>query len=173
MNVLKKKVIKTIPLWMLALILIGTAAGAFLWISNLVSTDITVTNPPVSIYGSFESPHYVSIETTSTFDYSVNTAELVIAFIIIEITQPGMTLAQVGSISVLVETNMGGSLDGIVIATDVINEGYRFVFCESITMYGFDFTEGGMATAGLIHVSITFEDTGSYTVSMQISSTDN
>ena len=171
MNVLKKKVIKTIPLWMLALILIGTAAGAFLWISNLVSTDITVTNPPVSISGSFESPHYVSIETTSTFDYTVNNPGLAIGYIIIEITQPGMTLAQVGSISVLVETNMGGSLDGLVIATDVINEGYRFVFCESITMLGFDFTAPGTAAAGLIHVSLTFEDLGTYTVSMQISGT--
>ncbi len=173
MNVLKKKVIKTIPLWMLAIILIGTAAGAFLWVSNLVSTDITVTNPPVSISGSFESPHYVSIETTSTFDYTVNNPVLAIGYIIIEIAQPGMTLAEVGSINVLVETDMGGSLDGVLIATDPISAGYRFVFCESITMLGFDFTEGGIAAAGLIHVSLTFEGTGTYTVSLQISGTDS
>ena len=173
MNVLKKKVIKTIPLWMLALILIGTAAGAFLWVSNLVSTDIIVTNPPVSISGSFESPHYVSIETTSTFDYTVNNPGMAIGYIIIEITQPGMTLAEVGSINVLVETDMGGSLDGLVIATDAISAGYRFVFCDSVTMLGFDFTEPGTAAAGLIHVSLTFEGLGTYTVSMQISGTDS
>ncbi len=173
MNVAKKKVIKTIPLLMLALILIGTAAGAFLWVSNLMSTDITVTNPPVSISGSFESPHYVSIETTSTFNYTVNNPRMAIGYIIIEITQPGMSLAEVSSISVLVHPGVGSSLDGVLIATGPINEGYRFVFCDSVTLGGFDFAEGGIATAGLIHVSLTFESTGTYAVSMQISETDS
>ncbi|MFW9960504.1 MAG: hypothetical protein ACFFDV_05770 [Candidatus Thorarchaeota archaeon] len=171
MSFLKRKVVKTIPVWMLALILIGTVAGAFIWISNLVSTDVTVTNPPIEISGSFESVHYVSIETVSSFSYILNDAPKAVGYIIIEITQPGMSQAQVGGISVRVLNDMGGDMTGTLYDFEPISEGYRYIFCDSSYMNPFDFGESGMATAGEIYVGITFESIGTYGVSMQISET--
>ncbi len=173
MSLLKRKVIKTIPVWLLALILIGTAAGAFLWISNLVSTDVTVTNPPIEISGSFESVHYVSIETISRFDYVLNDPTMAIGYIIIEITQTGMSLAQIGGINVQVLNDIGGDMTGAAYSAEPISEGYRFIICDSSSMNAFDFGGGGMATAGEIYVGITFEEIGSYGVSMQISETNS
>jgi len=169
MNFLKRKAIKTIPVWMLALVLIGTAAGALLWISNLVSTDVTVTNPPIEISGSFESVHYVGIETISRFDYVLNNPTMAIGYIVIEITQTAMTLAQIGGINVQVLNDMGGDMTGTASGAEPINEGYRFIICDSSSMNAFDFGEGGMATAGEIYVGITFEAIGLYGVSIQIS----
>lgn len=171
MSLLKRKVIKTIPVWLLALILIGTAAGAFLWISNLVSTDVTVTNPPIEISGSFESVHYVGIETVSSFSYVLNNAILAVGYVVIDIVQTGMSLTQIGDISVRVLNDMGGDMTGFASGAEPINDGYRFVICDSATMSHFDFGSGGMATTGEIYVSITFESIGIYSVSMHISET--
>jgi len=171
MSFLKRKVIKTIPAWVLALILIGTATGAFLWISNLVSTDVTVTNPPIEISGSFESVHYVSIETISSFSYVLNDATKAVGYIIIEIIQPGMTQAQIGGMGIRVLNDMGGDMTGALYDFEIISYGFRYIFCDSSYMIPFDFGEGGMATAGEIYVGITFESIGTYGVSMQISET--
>lgn len=157
---------------MIAIILIGTVAGAFLWISNLVSTDVTVTDPPIEIAGSFESVHYVHLETVSVFPYTLNDPIIAVGYIIIEITQVGMTLAQVGGITVQVLNDAGGDMTGAVLASQPINEGYRFTICESVYVDTFDFGGGGLATAGEIYVGLTFESTGTYGVSMQISQTE-
>jgi hypothetical protein len=172
MNFLKKKVVKTIPVWLLIVIMIGTAAGAAFWISNLVSTNVTVTDPPIEISGSFENPHYVGMERVSSFSYILNDPIMATGYIIIDITETGMTLAQVGGISVRVLNDMGGDMTGDVFDIQPINEGYRWVICDSDGMNAFDFGEMGMATAGEIYVGITFESTGIYDVSMQISQTD-
>jgi hypothetical protein len=172
MSLLKRKVIKTIPVWMLALVLIGTVAGAFLFISNLVSTNVAVINPPIEISGSFESTHYVHLERISVFSYTLNDPVAAIGYIIIEIIAPTMTLAQVGCITVHVLNDAGGDMSGAVISTAPIENGYRFTICDSNSMNAFDFGGGGLATAREIHVGLTFEETGMYEVNMQISQTE-
>lgn len=172
MNFLKRKVIKTIPIWMIAIILIGTVAGAYLWISNLVSTDVTVTDPPIEISGSFESVHYVGLEMVSFFGYILNDPSMAIGYIIIEITQPTMTLADIGGINVQVLTDMGSDMTGAVYDIQPISIGYRYTFCDSNLLNAFDFGTGGLATAGEIYVGLTFESTGPFSVSMQISKTE-
>ncbi|MHA2402946.1 MAG: hypothetical protein ACXADH_08170 [Candidatus Kariarchaeaceae archaeon] len=167
MSFLKRKVIKTIPVWMLVIIMIGTVAGAFFWISNLVSTDVTVTDPPIEIIGSFESVHYVGMEMVSRFTYFLNDPMLAVGYIVIEITQPGMTLADIGGINVLVRPDIGGDMTGAVYDLQPINTGYRYVFWDS--MDNFDFGGNGLAMGGDIDVGITFETTGTFSVSMQIS----
>jgi hypothetical protein len=171
-NFLKRKVIKTIPLWMLFVILIGTAAGAFLFISNLVSNNVSVTNPPIEISGSFESVQYVHLETVSAFTYTLNDPVMAVGYIVIEITQTAMTLAQVGGVTVHVLNDAGGDMTGAWLGgAEPINEGYRFIISESISNGAFDFGGGGLATAGEIYVGLTFEFGGIYGVSMQISQT--
>lgn len=167
MNFLKRKVIKTIPLWMLVIIMIGTVAGAVFWISNLVSTNVTVTDPPIEISGSFESVHYVGLEMVSSFFYILNDPGMAFGYIVIEITQPGMTLADVGGINVLVRPDSGGDITGALYDTQPISEGYRYVFSDTM-MNDIKFDGNGMAMAGDIDVGITFESTGSFGVSMQI-----
>ena len=156
---------------MIIIVMIGTVAGAVFWISNLISTDVTVTDPPIEISGSFESVHYVGMERVSSFTYILNNPVMATGYIIIEITQAGMSLAQVGGISVRVLNDMGGDMTGDVYDIQPIDEGYRWVICDSDGMTVFDFGEMGMATAGEIYVGITFESTGTYGVSMQISQT--
>lgn len=172
MNFLKKKVVKTIPLWMLLVVLIGTAAGALFFISNLVSNNVLVTNPPMEISGSFESVHYVHLEMVSTFTYTLNDPVMAVGYIVIEITETGMSLAQVGSITVHVVNDAGGDMTGSWLGgAEPINEGYRFIISESVSTGAFDFGGGGLATSGMIYVGLTFESTGTYGVSMQISQT--
>jgi hypothetical protein len=171
MNFLKRKVIKTIPVWMIIVIMIGTVAGAVFWISNLISTDVTVTNPPIEISGSFESVHYVGMERVSSFSYILNDPVMATGYIVIDITQTGMTLEQIGGISVRVLNDMSGDMTGAVYDMQLINEGFRWVICDSNGMTAFDFGEMGMASAGEIYVGITFEGGGTYSVSMQISQT--
>ncbi|MFW9807303.1 MAG: hypothetical protein ACFFFK_11295 [Candidatus Thorarchaeota archaeon] len=171
MNFLKKKVIKTIPAWMIIVIMIGTAAGAVFWISNLISTNVTVTNPPLEISGSFESVHYVGMERVSTFTYTLNDPIMATGYIILDITQMGMTQSQVGGVTARVFNDMGGDMTGAVADIQTITEGYRWVLCDSSGMIPFDFGELGMATAGVIYIGITFENIGTYGVSMQISQT--
>jgi hypothetical protein len=172
MNFLKRKVIKTIPVWMLLIVLVGTAAGALLFISNLVSTTVTVTNPPMEISGSFESVHYVHLEMVSAFTYTLNDPVMAVGYIVIEITQTGMTLSQVGSITVHVLNDAGGDMTGAWLGgAEPIDSGYRFIISESISMGAFDFGGGGLATTGEIYVALTFESTGTYDVSMKISQT--
>lgn len=173
MSFLKRKVIKTIPVWMLFIIMIGTVAGAFFWISNLVSTDVTVTDPPIEIIGSFESVHYVGMEMVSRFSYILNDPILAVGYIVIEITQPGMTLADIGGITMLVRSDAGSDMTGAVFDLQPISTGYRYVFCDSNFMNAFDFGEIGTATVGEIEVGITFESTGIFSVSMQISQTES
>jgi len=172
MNFLKRKVVKTIPVWVLFIIMIGTVAGAIFWISNLVSTDVTVTDPPIEISGSFESVHYVGMERVSYFTYILNDPILATGYIVIEITQPGMSLGDIGGITVQVLTDMGGDMTGDVLDLQPINDGYRWVICDSEFMNAFDFGEMGMATAGIIYVGITFESIGTFTVSMQVTQTE-
>jgi len=173
MKFLKRKVVKTIPAWVLVLIALGTVSGALLWISNLVSTNVTVTNPPIEISGSFESVHYVDMEMVSTFSYTLNDPVMAVGYIIIDITQTAMTLSQIGSINVRVLNDAGGDMTGAWLGGGGdINEGYRLTIYESISMDAFDFGGGGMATSGEIYVGITFNVGGSYVVSMQISQTD-
>ncbi len=172
MKFLKRKVVKIIPAWVLVLIVIGTVSGALLWISNLVSTNVTVTNPPIEISGSFESVHYEGMEMVSTFSYILNDPVKAVGFIIIDITQTAMTLAQVGGITVHVLNDAGGDMTGAWLGgAQPINEGYRFTIYESISMDAFDFGGGGMATNGEIYVGLTFTSGGTYGVSMQISQT--
>ncbi|MHA1951917.1 MAG: hypothetical protein ACW987_18880 [Candidatus Thorarchaeota archaeon] len=167
MNVLKRNVIKTIPVWMLVIIMIGTVAGAVFWISNLVSTNVTVTDPPIEISGSFESVHYVGMERISSFTYLLNDAMMAVGYIVIDITQPTMSLTDVGGITVLVRPDVGGDITGAVYDIQPLSMGYRYVFSNTM-LNAFDFGEMGMAMAGEIHVGITFESTGSFGVSMQI-----
>jgi len=171
MNFLKRKVLKTIPVWLLIVIMIGTAAGAVFWISNLISTNVTVTDPPIAISGSFESVHYVGMERVSSFSYILNDPVMATGYIVIDITQAGMSLAQIGGISARVLNDMGGDMTGDVYDIQPISEGYRWVICDSNGMIAFDFGEMGMAAAGEIYVGITFESSGTYSVSMQISQT--
>lgn len=173
MNLLKRKVIKTIPLWMILILMIGTVAGAYFWISNLISTDVTVTEPPIEIIGSFESDHYVGMERVSSFSYILNDAIMAVGFLIIEITQPGMTQADVGDINVLVRPDIGDDKTGALYDVQPIDSGYRYVFYDSNSMLPFDFGEMGMATVGEIYVGITFESLGTFGISMQVSQTES
>jgi hypothetical protein len=173
MNFLKRKVIKTIPAWVIVIIMIGTVAGAVFWISNLISTDVTVTDPPIEISGSFEGVHYIDLETVSHFTYTLNDPDMAVGFIIIDITQTAMTLAQVGGITVQVLNDAGGDMTGAWLGgAQPINEGYRFTIYESISIDAFDFGGGGMATNGEIYVGLTFTSGGTYSVSMQVSQTE-
>jgi len=172
MNFLKKKVLKSIPVWLLIVIMIGTAAGAVFWISNLISSNVTVTNPPIEISGSFESVHYLDLETVSHFTYTLNDPVMAVGYIIIEITQTAMILAQVGGINVHVLNDAGGDMTGAWVGgAEPINDGYRFTIYESISTGPFDFGGGGLATAGDIYVGLTFTGGGTYGVSMQVSQT--
>jgi hypothetical protein len=70
-KILQKKVFKTIPIWLLVILCIGTVFAAFTWISNQIVTYVQVTPTPITITGAFVDHPYPGIECVQTFNYTV------------------------------------------------------------------------------------------------------
>ena len=71
-KLLGKKIAKTVPIWLILVIaLSGTAAASVIYISNRITTQITVTNAPVTLGGNFASTAYKDVTVDTTFTYTV------------------------------------------------------------------------------------------------------
>ena len=72
-ELLRKRLLKVIPIWLLSLLaLVSFAAAGYTMISNQVHTQVTVSNVPITITGNFNTQAYVDQLCTSTFTYTVS-----------------------------------------------------------------------------------------------------
>lgn len=87
MNILRKKVLKVLPVWLIAILIVGFASAATLvWISNNIRTLVTVTLYPITIDGEFVDSPYLNEQTNEYFGFSVNDAGNAAGYIVIEFT---------------------------------------------------------------------------------------
>jgi hypothetical protein len=70
---LRKKLLKSLPFWVLLIVLVGTASAAFVWISNTLTTTVTVSPAPISwSSGAFTQSVFLDDSVYDVFTYDVN-----------------------------------------------------------------------------------------------------
>ena len=87
MKIFTKKVLKILPIWLLAVILVSTATAAFIWISNMRVTWIDVREYPITLTGGdFVDATYQYETTYQSFDFVVNDATNSTGYVWLEFT---------------------------------------------------------------------------------------
>jgi hypothetical protein len=179
LKILRKRLFKTLPVWLLALLLIGSAAAAFLWISNQITTWVLVKERGIELIGSFQSSDVYKNETTyNSFTYTINNMSQSTGYIYLEF-----------------QDNFAGALNPGDIEIDSINvypdsffpvdvqlvSGYptnpypnvlAFVF-ENQSGGAFDFSVSGLASFGFISIEVRYKVSTQMITRMQITSTSS
>ena len=92
MRIMPKKLSKSLLVSVLALVLVGSAAAAFVWISNIRTTTVTVRPIPITLTGDFINSPYPFQETLQEFDYTVNDPSNKNGYVLVQFTASGQTL---------------------------------------------------------------------------------
>lgn len=176
MRLLMKRKVNAIPVGiLLVVIIIGTAAGAFLWISNLIDKNVTVTDIPIQIQDEYMEPPYTNSTTLWLVNYTINEMSQSSGYIWISIwAGSSITTSEVNINSLTVETDTATSFYGSLVAGYPQNTAANlidFMFEDSISGGQFDFSDGGIATNGDIWIYLVFNVTGIFNLQMQITST--
>lgn len=173
---LKNKVGNVIPVWaVIFIIVVGTAAGAFLFISNLIDKNVTVTDIPIEIQTEFMEPPYKNETTNWIVNYTINEMSQSSGYIYISIWYgSSITTSEVNIQEVWVEPDLGSTIYGSLVpgypktvAANVID----FLFQDSFSLGPIDFSDFGSSTIGNIHIALWFNVTGTFNLQMQLTAT--
>lgn len=177
MKMLPKKLSKSLFVSVLAMILVGSAAAAFMWISNQIKTDVVVMAHPVELTGSFTATAFTNEEITEEFDYVVNTGMGTEGYICLEFTTmglPGFNPSMIEISEVFVVEFAGIVQPGALVSgypkqtsPDIVT----FVY-EQDTLGPFDFYGEGPGS-GEIYVTLTYKSSFAVTATIQITSTSS
>jgi hypothetical protein len=159
LKILRRKVLKLLPVWFLALILVGSAAAAFIWISNMRITWVNVREYPITLTGDFDNATYQYETTYQYFDYTVNDASNSTGYVLLQFTtSSSLDTLNPGDIEVYLVVSLGGvdqqegyDMPGYPNST-YVNQ-LTFLFCDYAGS-PFDFDLGG--SSGWIDVTITY-----------------
>jgi hypothetical protein len=174
--VLKKKVLKVLPVWLVALLLIGSAAAAFMWISNRLSTYVIISERSIELTGSFEASPFKDEVTSQAFSYTIHNMSDSSGYIYLEFTTygPAITTSDI-ECSLFVEP-IGGTTMYSALVAGYPNQTYTnqvtFLF-ELDTGGPFDFSDAGFTSDGYIHVYVTYKTATGLTAAIQITSTSS
>jgi len=175
MSFLKKTKVKAIPLWLILLITIGTASGVLLWISNQISTNVTVAETPITLSGGFETSPTVDIQSYSVFMYWINDDTQDVGYIVLEFISLGVDIGP-SNFTVDVDYQPYGE---IILDTQLVT-GYPMNHGFNAVLYVFEQNGGGAIDFGPgstlngdFEVRITYHVALPLTVTMQISSTSS
>ncbi len=173
MSFLRKKVSKPMAIVITVVICIGTAAGALIWISNLVQRDVTVTDIPIILEEEYITPTYVDEYVTWGLNYTINEMDQCTGYIRIDVSSGSLfTTSEMNIVDVYVETDFmsyfyGASVSGYPnqLAGNVI------IFAFENTYGGaFDFSDGGSTTSGTIEITMIFTVEQSFQLSLRLAS---
>ncbi|MCK5239619.1 MAG: hypothetical protein KAR33_08740 [Candidatus Thorarchaeota archaeon] len=174
MKILRRRIRNTIPVWLvLSVVLVGTTAGAFLWISNLIETTPTVTDVPIELQEEYMSPTYVDEYVAWIIDYTIHDASQCDGYIYIEISAGfALSTSEVNVVDLQVDPELGTSIYGSLVSGYPQNPASNIiVFVYEDTFGGpFDFDDLGSSSAGEIRVTLLFTVAGDYLMRLQISS---
>jgi hypothetical protein len=171
---LRKKLFKSLPIWILLIILVGTASAAFVWISNTLTTTVTVTASPISwSSGTFTQSVFLGDSVYDVFTYDVNdntnaTGYLFIRFFANDAIGPeNVTITEV---TVQPDSDIIHWLT--LVSGYPVNTGpYVLDYLYEQSGGGpFDFSDAGSAFSGIVTVDITYEVATTMDVSMAVTS---
>ena len=177
MSVLKRRIGKAVPVWaVIGIILVGTAAGAFVWISNIIERNATVTGMPIELDELSAPPIYTNVETEWRLNYSINEIELCTGYVWIMIwcsSEPSITTADANITGIYVEPFSGSGHPGSLVTGYPQNTGadvIEFVFEDPLVPGPFDFSEGESAFDGEIWIYFNIATSGNYYFQVAITS---
>jgi hypothetical protein len=166
MSGLKSRITKTTSALLVILIIAGTATGAFIWLSNRISSPIEVSGAPIELTGTFNATPFIGQETLNTFDYVCLDPTRGQGFILIEFyAVSGSDTLSVGDIEVVMSMNLGGTLvsvGGLVAGYPQNNgtDGLQFLFGmfnSAIIDFSQDSGSGFFSVYITYHVSFLLE----------------
>jgi len=175
MKIMQKKLSKSLLVSVLALILVGSAAAAFVWISNIRTTTVTVNAIPITLTGDFVASPDPFVPTLQQFNFTVNDLSEKSGYVYIQFIAPGQTLNAERDIAVSVL--VGWELGSISLE---IAEGYptngwstdQLTFVFDYFDGPLDFTWGG-SNSGTIYVTTTYNIAYTMEASIRITSTSS
>jgi hypothetical protein len=168
MSVLKKKVHQVVPMWVILVVCVGSAAGAFLWISNTISTQVEVHENPILLEGAFETSAYLNVTSQATFLYTIQDPGRCSGYIYLRFISMGVTLNP-NSISVYITVTPEGQgySTPSLFSADFTSSAITLVYGDDF-LSAIDFSDGGMVTGGQINISIIYHVVGWLIASLAI-----
>jgi hypothetical protein len=166
---------KSIPVWVLLITCIGSVAGAFLYISNIIQTTVDPEPYPVELSGTFDQTPIIDEVYTHVFGYTINDDTQDEGYIVLVFQGSG-----IGPSNFTIWVEIFGGTTYEYILTQVVS-GYptddggfmvTYVF-EDPSTGPLDFSYGGTETYGEIWVSITYHVGTLMDVALFISSTSS
>ena len=182
MKLTSKRLSKSLLASVLALILVGSAAAAFVWISNIRTTVVTVSPYPIVLEGDFADASYVTEETLQLFNLTINDPAKAVGYVSIRFIAPGQVLnpsdIEVDLTVELMDPAMGGFpsiYDGYLVPgypTNTPTDQLTFLFGDSVHD-PFYFAYSEFITNGTINVRVTYNVAYTMEASIRVTSTSS
>jgi hypothetical protein len=167
LKILRKRIIKVVPVWLLvAMLLSAGTAIAFSFISNLLSTSVTVTLPPITLANSFVTTQYSGIEAGSAITYTVNSGTPT-GYVYLEFLSTSITSLSDITVTMAVNPTGGGTTTGTAYTGyPYFSSGsfIRYLFANGTAKFNFG------STTGVILFFITYNKVMSVTPQVQVTS---
>ena len=174
MNFLTKRFQKPLAVVVTLVICIGTAAGAYIWLSNLITRDITVTDTPIELQDEYMSPTYLDEYVTWIVNYTINVMDESDGYIWVEIWAPGaITTSEANIVDVRIDPEAGMTNYGSLVTGYPQNlAGNDIVFVYESTYGGgpIDFSDYGSSSTGDITITLMFTIASSFIMNIRLTS---
>jgi hypothetical protein len=172
---LTKARVKAVPVWMILLVCIGTAAGAFILISNTIHGDVTPQEYPIMITGSFTESPYIDEAIEQSFTYTINDNTQDVGYLVLEFRSFSVEIGPTNFTITNVEVWPGSSVINCVEYSITNTDPYTlvYVFEDSVGSTAIDFGESDTYTSGAILFSFTYHTTTPVGVDLYVSSTSS
>jgi hypothetical protein len=175
MSGLKSRMTKTTSALVLLLIVAGTATGAFIWLSNRITSPIDVQGIPIELSGTFNSTPFIGEQTVDNISFVCLDPARGQGFILIAFYAPGGSdTLNIGDIEVVMSMKIGTTVivGGLVAGYPKNNgtNGLQFLF----GMYDSSIIDFNMESgSGFFLIYITYHVSFFLEASIQITSTSS
>jgi hypothetical protein len=171
LKILRRKVLKVIPVWLIIIMLaVGTGFAAFQWISNTIVGTVNVTVAPLTLSGAFTTTSYVNIGADSTFTYQVNSGTPT-GYVVVSVSGSFTSASDVAASCYVAPTGFLGAAGVEVAGYPQSGTGWVQFCFGNTTSGGGPFAFG--STTGSISIYLTYHVLGSSPASIQVSSTSS
>lgn len=175
---LKTAKVRSIPVWFMLLITIGTVTGAFLYISNSISTNVNPSSRPIELTGSFDASPYIDELSFQIFGYIINDDSQDVGYIVIQFLTYGEDI--IGPSDFALEIDVQYESSGIIVHTQQVTgypinngpNGMTYVF-EVVGGGPIDFGDADSESGGFIIVSINYHVDYNLDATIYLSSTSS
>jgi hypothetical protein len=170
-NLLRKKILKIVPVWMIAImVLVPTVAAATLFLSNRINQSVTVVAMPIAITNGLDANMISGSPYSNTLPYTISSSavgvsSLTSGFLQIVVSGTGSS-PQVGFGTITVAPNLGGSATLVLASSNEFSYTKVFYYGLSSTT-AFNFGSSN-SVSGSISISSQVDNAPPYSFSIQI-----